>query len=136
MKFSDLGLLLQTLEAIEKAGFKEPAPPRKDNTSHSRREQYHSSGSNRYRQGSGVCPARTQPNMRNNSLEVVVTVPTRELAMQVSDEMYRFGRHADLRTATAYGGTPYGKQTERVRQVSIVIATPGRLQDLLKSARL
>jgi ATP-dependent RNA helicase DeaD len=72
----------------------------------------------------------------DGSVEGLVIVPTRELAMQVSDELFRFGQLSGLKTATVYGGTPYAKQIDRIKQASIVVATPGRLQDLLMSGKI
>ena len=72
----------------------------------------------------------------NRGIEALVIVPTRELAMQVSDELYRFGKIAGIKTATVYEGTPYNKQIERIKQANIIVATPGRLQDLLMSKRI
>jgi ATP-dependent RNA helicase DeaD len=72
----------------------------------------------------------------DKGVEALVIVPTRELAMQVSDELFRFGKTAGLKTATVYGGTAYNKQIERINQANIIVATPGRLQDLLKSKRI
>ncbi|HXH64847.1 MAG TPA: DEAD/DEAH box helicase, partial [Mariprofundaceae bacterium] len=64
---------------------------------------------------------------------LLVITPTRELATQVSDELHRLGRHADIRTATVYGGQPYRRQIEHIeRGAQVVVATPGRLLDLLK----
>ncbi len=72
----------------------------------------------------------------DKGIEALVIVPTRELAMQVSDELFRFGKTAGLKTATVYGGTAYNRQIERINQANIIVATPGRLQDLLKSKRI
>lgn len=72
----------------------------------------------------------------DRGVEALVIVPTRELAMQVSDELYRFGKFGGLKTATVYGGTAYNRQIDRINQANIVVATPGRLQDLLKSNRI
>ncbi len=63
-------------------------------------------------------------------------VPTRELATQVSDELYRFGKFLGIRTATVYGGSSYSRQIEHIKKASIVVATPGRLIDLLESGRI
>jgi len=71
-----------------------------------------------------------------SGVEALVIVPTRELAMQVSDELFRFGKTAGLKTATVYGGTPYNRQIDRINQANIIVATPGRLQDLLKSKKI
>jgi len=72
----------------------------------------------------------------DQGVEALVIVPTRELAMQVSDELFRFGKTAGLKTATVYGGTAYNRQIDRINQANIIVATPGRLQDLLKSKRI
>lgn len=68
---------------------------------------------------------------------LLVITPTRELATQVSDELHRLGKHARMHTATIYGGQPYRRQIEHVeRGAQVVVATPGRLLDLLKGGSL
>src|SRR3954465_13010017 len=69
--------------------------------------------------------------------EILVIAPTRELASQVSDELFRLGRIAKVRSVAVYGGQPSGRQMELInRGCQIVVATPGRLLDLLESGRL
>src|SRR5207247_9102104 len=60
----------------------------------------------------------------------LVLVPTRELALQVTDELSRIGAVKQLRVATIYGAAPVGAQAKRARGAHILVATPGRLQDL------
>jgi ATP-dependent RNA helicase RhlE len=60
----------------------------------------------------------------------LVLVPTRELALQVTDELARIAAVKGLRVATVYGGAPVGAQAKRARGAHILVATPGRLQDL------
>ena len=73
----------------------------------------------------------------NSNAEVLVITPTRELANQVSDELYRLGRFKGVKTATVYGGQSYSKQLSRVENgANIIVATPGRLLDLLKGDKL
>jgi superfamily II DNA/RNA helicase len=62
----------------------------------------------------------------------LVLVPTRELALQVTDELTRIGAVKQLRVATIYGGAPLGAQAKRARGAHILVATPGRLQDLFE----
>ncbi|GAA4996529.1 DEAD/DEAH box helicase [Yinghuangia aomiensis] len=63
----------------------------------------------------------------------VVLVPTRELAQQVSDALAPYARSLRLRLATVVGGLPIGRQTRTLRDgVDVVIATPGRLNDLVE----
>jgi ATP-dependent RNA helicase DeaD len=137
MTFTDFNLRPEILAAVTEAGFKEPSPVQKDAIplileGHDLIAQAQT--------GTGKTAAFGLPVMSmmkgDGSVEGLVIVPTRELAMQVSDELYRFGKNAGLKTATVYGGTAYGKQIDRIKQASIVVATPGRLQDLLMSGKI
>jgi len=137
MKFTDFNLSQPIQQAISDAGFKEPSPVQKEAI------PLVLEGNDIIAQaqtGTGKTAAFGLPMLSqmtaDGSVEGLVIVPTRELAMQVSDEIYRFGKLSGLRTATVYGGTPYGKQIERIKQASVIIATPGRLQDLLMSGRI
>ncbi len=57
-------------------------------------------------------------------------VPTRELAVQVSEAMYRYGRELGVRVLPIYGGQPIGRQLGALRDgVHVVVATPGRAID-------
>ncbi len=65
--------------------------------------------------------------------QALVLAPTRELALQVADFFYEYGKHLGARVLTVYGGAPYGRQITRLNKgVDVVVATPGRLLDLLK----
>ncbi|MDP8960354.1 MAG: DEAD/DEAH box helicase, partial [Actinomycetota bacterium] len=60
----------------------------------------------------------------------LVLVPTRELAMQVSEAMHRYGRDLGARILPIYGGQPIGRQLRALeRGVDVVVATPGRALD-------
>jgi superfamily II DNA/RNA helicase len=64
----------------------------------------------------------------------VMIVPTRELANQVSHALLPLAQALGLKLTTVYGGTPYDKQTRQLRQrADLVVATPGRLEDLLEN---
>ena len=62
----------------------------------------------------------------------LVLVPTRELALQVAEEIGSFAGVKKVRVGVAYGGAPVGAQAKKLRGAQIVIATPGRLQDLVE----
>ncbi|MGC9668263.1 DEAD/DEAH box helicase [Planosporangium sp. 12N6] len=63
----------------------------------------------------------------------LVLVPTRELAMQVGDSLAPLGRAVGLRFATAFGGSAYDRQIFALeRGVDVLVATPGRLGDLIR----
>ncbi|HEV3403579.1 MAG TPA: DEAD/DEAH box helicase [Gaiellaceae bacterium] len=61
----------------------------------------------------------------------LVLVPTRELATQVSEELGRIAKPKGLHVAAVYGGAPIGAQQKRAREANVLVATPGRLQDLI-----
>jgi superfamily II DNA/RNA helicase len=61
----------------------------------------------------------------------LVLVPTRELASQVTEEFELVGRPRGVRVAAVYGGVPLKRQADEARRAHVVVATPGRLQDLV-----
>ena len=63
---------------------------------------------------------------------VLVLVPTRELAAQVAGELELIGKSKGLHAAAVYGGAPIASQSKRARTAHILVATPGRLQDLVE----
>jgi ATP-dependent RNA helicase DDX5/DBP2 len=64
---------------------------------------------------------------------ILVLAPTRELACQIEQEAIKFGRSSNMRTACCYGGSPKGLQIRKLQQgIEVLIATPGRLNDLLE----
>jgi ATP-dependent RNA helicase DDX5/DBP2 len=78
------------------------------------------------RNGSATGPSSRAPVM-------LVLAPTRELAVQIQEEAQRFGRPIGIRSVCCYGGSPkYPQISALERGVECVIATPGRLNDLLE----
>jgi superfamily II DNA/RNA helicase len=72
---------------------------------------------------------RIEPGSGN--LAALVLAPTRELASQIVDELDSIARARKLRIAAVYGGVGFGPQSNAARRADIVVATPGRLEDLL-----
>ena len=70
--------------------------------------------------------------MRGRKARVLVLSPTRELATQIAESFATYGRHTGLRQAVIYGGVSQNPQAKAVRDgVDILVATPGRLLDLM-----
>ena len=137
MTFKEFNLKASLFKGIEKAGFVEPSPIQKEAI------PVVLDGKDIVAQaqtGTGKTAAFGLPILQNMSckggVETLVVVPTRELAMQVSDELYKFGKFLDIKTATVYGGTSYDRQIKHIKNASIIIATPGRLLDLLKGGKI
>jgi len=69
---------------------------------------------------------------RKATPEALVLVPTRELAVQVAEELEKFASARKVRVGLAYGGAPVGAQAKRLQGAHVIVATPGRLQDLME----
>jgi len=138
LTFADLGLNKDILRSIQQAGFVTPSPIQaaaiplvlqgRDIVG-----QAHT--------GTGKTAAFGLPALNNidvrNGVEILVITPTRELATQVSDELFKYGRNINARTVTVYGGSSYKRQIDLIeRGASVVVATPGRLLDILKKDML
>lgn len=136
--FESFGFKPEILKGIKEAGFTTPSPIQIDAIPHilEGRDligQAHT--------GTGKTAAFGLPAMNRiegtNTVELLVITPTRELATQVSDELFRLGRFAGVRTVTVYGGQSSYRQIDLIgRGAQVVIATPGRLLDLLNNDRL
>src|ERR1043166_5416007 len=80
---------------------------------------------------------RLGAHRKGANARVLVLEPTRELAAQVETAFRDFARFSDLRAVAIFGGVGYGLQrTELKRGVDIIVATPGRLVDFLKSGEI
>nr|WP_228256182.1 DEAD/DEAH box helicase [Aliarcobacter butzleri] len=137
MTFNDFNFKELLQKAIDEAGFKEPSPIQEQAI------PYILDGRDIVGQahtGTGKTAAFGLPILNKikakSGVEAVVIVPTRELAMQVSDEIYRFGKFLGINTATVYGGQAYARQIKLIENSSVIVATPGRFLDLLRGDKI
>jgi superfamily II DNA/RNA helicase len=72
---------------------------------------------------------RIEPGAKGPS--ALVLAPTRELAGQIVDELESIARSRQLRVAAVYGGVGFGPQIKAAQRADILVATPGRLEDLI-----
>ncbi|KAL2073696.1 hypothetical protein VTL71DRAFT_11022 [Oculimacula yallundae] len=70
-------------------------------------------------------------NQRNKGPRAVIVSPTRELAMQSYDQIMELAKVSGLRAVCVYGGVPKDQQRQALKTADIVVATPGRLNDLI-----
>ena len=132
--FDDLGLKQEILKSVKEAGFTIPSPIQ------AAAIPFILAGRDIVGQahtGTGKTAAFGLPALNNikpsEGVGILVITPTRELATQVSDELYKYGRNVGARTVTVYGGSSYSRQIDLIeRGASVVVATPGRLLDILK----
>jgi ATP-dependent RNA helicase DeaD len=136
--FKALGLKEGVLEGLIKAGFKTPSPIQEEVI------PLILNGSDvigHAQTGTGKTAAFALPALHllknTGTPEVLVITPTRELASQVSEEISRLGRFIRAKTATVYGGKSFLTQIDAIKRgAHVVVATPGRLLDLLKGKKI
>jgi len=77
------------------------------------------------------------PFSKEKQPRVLILVPTRELVVQVVEEVEKFGKYSSIKVLGVYGGTNMNRQKEALAEGSdIIVATPGRLYDLILSRAL
>jgi ATP-dependent RNA helicase RhlE len=70
---------------------------------------------------------------KGKAIKALIITPTRELAVQVNESFSTYGKHTGLKNTVIYGGIPQKRQTDKLRKgVDILVATPGRLLDLVE----
>ncbi|OXS74566.1 DEAD/DEAH box helicase [Domibacillus enclensis] len=131
-KFKDLNLSEETLKAIDKMGFEEATPIQAETI------PLGLSGKDIIGQaqtGTGKTTAFGIPmvekiDTKNDSIQGLIIAPTRELAIQVSEELYRIGGGKRARVLAVYGGQDIQRQIRALKQrPHIIVGTPGRILD-------
>ena len=139
MKFEDLQLMPEILKALKDEGYTEPTSiQEKAIPLVLKREDVLGSAQT----GTGKTAAfaipiiqhlakRQKPDGKRKVTALVVT-PTRELALQIADSFKAYGRYTQIKNTVIYGGVGQGAQTDALRRgVDVLVATPGRLLDLM-----
>ena len=80
----------------------------------------------------GIVLASTVGRGRSGYPHGLVLVPTRELAAQVASEIAKLLQGMSVKVAAVYGGAAYGPQVKLARAAGVLVATPGRLEDLIE----
>ncbi len=140
--FSSLGLDDRLVKTIAELGYEEPTPIQRAAI------PVLLEGKDLVGQaatGTGKTAAFTLPllhrlaanDQRGSRPRTMVLVPTRELAMQVAEAVHRYGRLLNASVLPIYGGQAYGPQLRALeRGADVVVATPGRALDLIRSQKL
>ena len=132
--FESFGFKKDLLKAIDYAGFKVPSPIQAEAIPlvMQGRDIVGQAHTGTGKTAAFGLPALNAMDMKSG-VEVLVITPTRELATQVSDELFKYGRNLGVNTVTIYGGSSYNRQLDLIKRgAQVVVATPGRLLDLLK----
>ena len=135
--FDALGLDPALTEALTALGYEEPTPIQAEAipqllTGHDLLGQA-ATGTGKTAAFALPILQRLAGSERGDAPMAVVLVPTRELAIQVSEAIFRYGRGLGARVVALYGGQPIFRQLQSLsRGVDVVVGTPGRIQDHLQ----
>lgn len=73
-----------------------------------------------------------QGSVHPKKIRALVLTPTRELALQIQESFAAYGRFLPLKTCVIFGGVPQNPQVQQLKKgVDVLVATPGRLNDLI-----
>ncbi|MFA6189263.1 MAG: DEAD/DEAH box helicase [Sulfuricurvum sp.] len=131
--FADFGLRSEIMQSITHAGFTVPSPIQSlvIPVIMQGRDVVGQAHTGTGKTAAFGLPALNKMHLKGG-IEVLIVTPTRELANQVSDEIFKYGKHLGVRTVTIYGGSSYSRQVDLIeRGAQVIIATPGRLLDML-----
>lgn len=133
LKFETLGLSPQTLKGIEEMGFEETTPIQAETIPAilQGRDVIGQAQTGTGKTASFGIPLLERIDTGKRTVQALVLCPTRELAIQVAEEINSLGRfHQGITVLPVYGGQPIERQIKALRQgVHIVIGTPGRIMD-------
>lgn len=135
MSFENLNLSRSLLRAIETEGYTQPTPIQEQSIpiALNKRDLLAIAQT-----GTGKTAAFALPilqlleNNNRKGIKALIVSPTRELAIQISESFVAYGKYSSLKQAVVFGGVSIGNQISALKKgVDILIATPGRLLDLV-----
>jgi len=140
MTFKDLGIIEPILKALEADGYTHPTPIQEQSIPIllDRKDLLGCAQT-----GTGKTAAFTIPilqhlfNSKNDhkghrKISALIVTPTRELAIQIAESVNSYGKYTGIKNTVIFGGVKQGNQTDALRRgVDILVATPGRLLDLI-----
>ncbi len=145
MTFKDLGIIEPILQALKEQGYAIPTPIQQQAIPLLLRGKDLLGAA---QTGTGKTAAFAIPilqhlyldkHLKNDSKAVraLIVTPTRELAIQISESFSEYGRFTGIRSTVVYGGVKQGSQVQALRRgVQVLIATPGRLLDLMDQGHI
>jgi ATP-dependent RNA helicase DeaD len=139
--FDDLGLRPELLHALSALGYEEPTPIQQEAIPPlvAGRDLLGQAATGTGKTAAFALPIlQLLPAHRSDRAPIgLVLVPTRELAVQVSEALHRYGKDLGARVLPVYGGAPIVRQLRALESgVDVVVATPGRALDLLNRGSL
>ena len=130
--FAALGLRDELLAALDDLGYEEPTPIQRETIPIllTGRDLLGQAATGTGKTAAFALPALQMIDASRRVPQVLVLVPTRELAVQVSEAMFKYGRELGIKVVPVFGGQPIQRQLQALdRGVHVVVATPGRALD-------
>ncbi|MFC0302325.1 DEAD/DEAH box helicase [Virgibacillus soli] len=133
--FNELGISSPILKALERMGFEEATPIQAETIpiALSGHDVIGQAQTGTGKTAAFGIPMIEKINPKERTIQGLVVAPTRELAIQVAEELNRLGRFKNVRALSVYGGQHMDRQIRSLKdRPQIVVATPGRLMDHMR----
>ena len=137
--FAELGLRDEIVRALTDLGYEEPTPIQREAIPHllAGHDVLGQAATGTGKTAAFALPLLHGLDGTRGGPVALVLVPTRELAMQVSEAVYKYGHQLGATCVPVYGGQPIGRQIEALKRgAHVVVATPGRALDHLRKGTL
>ncbi len=131
-KFEDLGLSPATLEAVLKMGFEEATPIQAETIPMglANKDLIGQAQTGTGKTAAFGIPLVEKVDVTKDAIQGIIIAPTRELAIQVSEELYKIGSGKRVRVLSIYGGQDISRQIRSLKKYPhIIVGTPGRVLD-------
>lgn len=140
IKFSDLGLSESTMKAIKAKWFEEPSPIQAGIIPllmNGKKDIIGQAQTGTGKTASFGIPIIEKLTGREKSVKAIILAPTRELAIQVAEEIHSFAGEKKINIALLYGGQSISNEIRKLKtNPQIIVGTPGRVKDHLNKWRL
>ncbi len=139
MSFNNFNLSEPILKALHEKGYSKPTPIQQAAISQiiSRKDVIGCAQTGTGKTAAFCIPILQilQKNRQRKGIKALILTPTRELAAQVCENLDFYGKHLPIRNTLIFGGVSQQKQVQQIRRgVDILVATPGRLLDLMNQS--
>ncbi|WP_372794701.1 DEAD/DEAH box helicase [Pontiella sp.] len=136
MTFSDLGLSPDTLKSIQLLGFETPTPIQEQAIPillEGSKDFVGLASTGTGKTAAFGLPLLERVDPTNDMPQAIILSPTRELCLQIADDLKKFARHQNISITAVYGGSNISTQIRDLKRgTQIIVATPGRLVDLIE----
>ncbi|MEK5148494.1 ATP-dependent RNA helicase DeaD [Psychrobacillus psychrotolerans] len=130
--FSELNISASTLKSVQRMGFEEATPIQEGTITHamSGRDVIGQAQTGTGKTAAFGIPMIEKIDIKNPNIQALIIAPTRELAIQVSEELYKLGYDKKVRLLSVYGGQEISRQIRALKnKPQVIVGTPGRILD-------